>query len=420
MSSHDAEVAPRARAATCGGCGLVCDDITAVVGEGGALKRLERTCPLGDAWFAERVGPVPPPARVDGRETGLEQALDEAAAILAEARAPLVYGLGQTTCETQRVAVALAEAIGAVIDPAGALLDGASGLAYQELGTSTATLGEVRDRAEVVVVWRADPATTHPRLFERMRLPGADRELVVVDQRRTATAERADAFLELRAERDVEVLWTLRALVREEPVAEAAQPDPSLAELAARLRGCRNGAILHHVRGHVEALALHTLVRDLSRVAHVVAVTLRRESNAAGAHDVLAWQTGYPAAVSFATGYPRAEPEQLSAAAVLARGDADAALVVASDPLDHMPAEAAERLRSIPVVSVDARETRTAAAARVAFTTAAPGVHRAGVVHRLDGVPVPLRAVLGSSRPSDEEVLMRIAERVARAREGAA
>ena len=420
MPLPDAAAAPRARAATCGGCGLVCDDITAVVGEGGGLERLERTCPLGDAWFAERVGPVPPPARVDGRETGLERALDEAAAIFAEARAPLVYGLGQTTCETQRVAVALAEAIGAVIDPAGALLDGASGLAYQELGTSTATLGEVRDRAEVVVVWRADPATTHPRLFERMRLPGADRELVVVDQRRTATAERADAFLELPAERDVEALWTLRALVREEPVAEAAQRNPSLAELAARLRGCRNGAILHHVRGRVEALALHTLVRDLSRVAHVVAVTLRRESNAAGAQDVLAWQTGYPAAVSFAGGHPRANPGELSAAAVLERGETDAALVVGSDPLDHLPPAAAERLRSIAVVSVDARDTATAGAARVAFTPAAPGVHRPGVVHRLDGVPVPLRAPLQSSRRSDEEVLAAIAERIARAPEAAA
>jgi formylmethanofuran dehydrogenase subunit B len=417
MPSHDDTGGPGARAATCGGCGLVCDDITAVVGEGGGLERLIRTCPLGDAWFAERVAPAPPPARVDGREAGLEEALDQAAEVLARARAPLVYGLGQTTCETQRAAVALAEAIGAVIDPAGALLDGASGLAYQALGGSTATLGDVRDRAQVVVVWRADPATTHPRLFERLRLPGADRELVVVDTRRTATAQQADTFLELAPDRDVEALWTLRALVREEPVADASEPDPPLGELAVRLRGCRNGAILHHVRGHLVALALHALVRDLSRDAHIVAVTLRRECNAAGAQDVLAWQTGYPGAVSFATGRPRANPGELTAAAVLERGEADAALVVGSDPLEHLPPAAGERLRSIPVVSVDARDTATAGAARVAFTTAAPGVHRPGVVHRLDGVPVPLRAVLRSSRKSDEEVLQAIAERVARARE---
>jgi formylmethanofuran dehydrogenase subunit B len=403
MPSHD-------RSATCGGCGLVCDDITAVVGDDGGLERLIRTCPLGDAWFAERVAPAPPIARVDGREAGLEHALDQAAAILTRARVPLVYGLGQTTCEAQRTAVALAEAIGAVIDPAGPLLDGASGLAFQARGASTATLGDVRDRADVVVVWRADPVATHPRLLERLRLPDASRELVVVDERRTATAAEADSFLELPASRDVEALWTLRALVREAPVAS----EPPLDDLAARLRGSRYAAILHHVHGHVEALGLHALVRDLCRVTHAVAVTLRHEGNAAGAEDVLAWQTGYPAAVSFTAGHPRANPGELSAAAVLERGEADAALVVGSDPLEHLPQQAADRLRAIPLVSVDARDTTTAGAARVAFTTAAAGVHRPGVVHRLDGVPVPLRALLASSRPSDEEVLGAIAGRVAR------
>jgi formylmethanofuran dehydrogenase subunit B len=174
------------------------------------------------------------------------------------------------------------------------------------------------------------------------------------------------------------------------------------------------------VRGHVEVLALHALVRDLCRVTHIVALMLRREGNAAGAEDVLAWQTGYPAAVSFARGHPRASPGELDAAAVLERGEADAALVVGSDPLEQLPPAAAERLRAIPVVSVDPRDTATAAAARIAFTTAAPGVHRAGVVHRLDGVPVPLRSPLASSRPSDDEVLAAIAERLARPREALA
>lgn len=408
------------RRATCAGCGLVCDDITAVVEDGGGIERLERTCPLGDTWFAERAAPAAPAARLDGREVGVDEALDAAAELLAGARAPLVYGLGQATCEAQRAAVALAEALGATIDPAGPLLDGAGGLAFQARGASTATLGEVRDRAEVVVIWRADPARTHPRLFERLRLPREDRVLVVVDERRTATAEHADVFLKRPADRDVEALWMLRAFARDEPQPAAAEPAAPLGELATRLRGARNAAILHHVRGHVEALALHALVRDLCRVSHVVAVTLRHEANAAGAEDVLAWQTGYPSAVSFAGGHPRASPGELSAAALLERGDVDAALVVGSDPLEHLPPAAAEHLRAIPVVAVDARDTATAGAARVAFTTAAPGVHRAGVVHRLDGVPVPLRAVLDSERPSAEEILDGIAARVAGHDEAAA
>jgi formylmethanofuran dehydrogenase subunit B len=87
---------------------------------------------------------------------------------------------------------------------------------------------------------------------------------------------------------------------------------------------------------------------------------------------------------------------------------------VASDPLGHLPAAAAERLRSIPVVTIDAVDTATARAARIAFTTAAPGLHEPGVVHRLDGVPVPLRAVLESAYPSDREILTAIAGRIER------
>ena len=96
----------------------------------------------------------PPVARVDGQPVSVEEASDAAAAILKQARAPLVYGLGGTSCEAQRRAVAIADATGAVLDPAGG---SGAGLAYAAIGSSTATFGEIRDRAELVVVWRADP-----------------------------------------------------------------------------------------------------------------------------------------------------------------------------------------------------------------------------------------------------------------------
>jgi formylmethanofuran dehydrogenase subunit B len=113
--------------ATCAGCGCACDDIEATVAEG-RLAGLTRTCALGDAWFAERSGDRPPVARIEGRAVEVDEAADAAAAILRQARAPLVYGLGQTSCEAQRRAVALAEAVGAIVDPAGG---GAAGLGDQ-------------------------------------------------------------------------------------------------------------------------------------------------------------------------------------------------------------------------------------------------------------------------------------------------
>jgi formylmethanofuran dehydrogenase subunit B len=375
-----------------------------------------RTCPLGDAWFAER--DAGPPASIEGRAASVEDAANAAAAILARARAPLVYGLGQTSIEAQRRAVALAEAAGAIVDPGGGR--GAS-LAHQALGSSTATFGEIRDRAELVVAWRADPAVTNPRLLGRLRLDRAAREaraLVVVDERRTATAEEADAFVELDAAQDLEALWALRALVAGAPLDgdRVGEPLEALRGLAERLRGAEHVALLYGagVAGdELGALALFSLVRDLAREFHAVTLGLRGEGNARGAEDVLAWQTGFPAAVSFARGHPRANPGELSAAALLERGEVDAALVVASDPLAHLPAAAAQRLRELPTVVVDARATATAQAARVAFAAAADGIEVPGTVHRMDGVPIPLRAPLAGARAgSIEDVLTAIAGRL--------
>ena len=387
----------------------------------GALERVEGTCELGDAWFGERTADAPPPARVDGREVDFAYAVEVAAAILTEARLPLVCGLGQTDCESQRAAVSLAEAAGAVIDPAGPLLDGAAGAASQANGLSTATFGDLRDRAELVVVWRADPVASHPRLLPRLRLDragrAAERTLVVLDAQHTATADEADEFIELPPELEFEALWAMRALVRDVPLDRelAAQlPLDALEQLVGRLRACGYGGVLHGPAGYVNALALLVLVRDLAASAHVVALPLRRHGNARGAEDVLAWQTGYPAAVSFARGHPRARPGEFSAADLLERGEADAALVVGFDALRHLPPGAAGHLRRIPTVVVDPRATETAAAARVAFATAAGGVQREGTAHRMDGVPVTLRAPLESERVGDGEVLAAIEARIAR------
>ena len=128
--------------------------------------------------------------------------------------------------------------------------------------------------------------------------------------------------------------------------------------------------------------------------------------------DVLAWQTGYPAAVSFAAGHPRSSPGELSAPALLERGEVDAALVVASDPLQHLSGAAADHLRELPTVVIDARATTTSQAARVAFATAADDIEVPGTVHRMDGVPIPLRAPLPTERPGVEDVLAAIGARL--------
>ena len=57
-----------------------------------------------------------PDALVDGKPATVDEAVEAAADYLYRADMPLVYGLSNVTCETQREAVALAELIGGVVD----------------------------------------------------------------------------------------------------------------------------------------------------------------------------------------------------------------------------------------------------------------------------------------------------------------
>jgi formylmethanofuran dehydrogenase subunit B len=102
--------------ATCTFCGCVCDDIE-LHSDAERIVETKRACILGESWFknhtAERLYPD---ALIDGQPATLDDAVEAAAEHLYNAHLPLVYGLSNVTCETQREAVALAELIGGVVD----------------------------------------------------------------------------------------------------------------------------------------------------------------------------------------------------------------------------------------------------------------------------------------------------------------
>jgi formylmethanofuran dehydrogenase subunit B len=143
--------------ATCTFCGCVCDDMILTV-EGERITHAKNACVLGKAWFNEHTIEQRPFAVIGGREATTAEGVEAAAQILAKARFPIIYGLSDTTCEAQRVAVAIADRIGANIDTTTSVCHGPSGIAFQSSGESTATLGEVRNRADLVIYWGGNPA----------------------------------------------------------------------------------------------------------------------------------------------------------------------------------------------------------------------------------------------------------------------
>lgn len=430
MSEDNVKVIPNA---TCTFCGCVCDDMVLTVDvQQHKITKSQNACVLGKAWFKEHSVEERPFALIGGREASTEEGIEEAAQILANARFPIIYGLSDTTCEAQKVAVSIADMIGGNLDTTTSVCHGPTGIAFQGIGESTATLGEIKNRADLVIFWGGNPAEAHPRLFTRyavttkgMHVPNGrkDRTVVLVDVRRTASTPVADIFLQVKPRSDFEVLWALRALVKGQRIDPSIEQRTGIAlavleDLVTRMKNCQFGAFLFGMgltmnRGrHFNAGALLALATDLNEFTHFVAAPVRGHGNVTGADNVVSWQTGYPFGVNFSRGFPRFGPGEFTTVDVLSRGDADAAMIIASDPASNFPQPAIEHLKRIPVITLDPKTTITSQLARVAFTTATYGINTSGTVYRMDNVPITLRPAFDSPYPSDEDILTGIQTRV--------
>lgn len=406
----------------CTVCGCVCDDLKMTVFQN-RVVRAEGACRLAENWFLTRHEHRPAAAEIEGRPAEFHTAVNHAAGILRHSRAPLIYGLSRSSTEGQRAAIALGDRLGGTVDTTASMCHAPSILALQAVGESTCSLGEIRNRADLVIFWGSDPLVTHPRHMERYSvdpqgefLPNgrSDRYVIVADTRRTESAERADQFLKVEDGRDFDVLWTLRSLVLGKPVDSATQcgaPLKELVELAERMKTCRCGVVFFGLGlsrsgiGHLNVTALLTLVRDLHRFTRFHARRMRVQGDVTGADSVLCWQTGFPFSVNFAKGYPRYDPLEFSAHEILMRGETDAVVLVGSETLRQFRPEALEFLRRVPTICLDHAGVAPDFTPTVRFTTAVYGIDREGTAYRMDEVPIPLRAFLTSEYPDDATVL---------------
>ena len=367
----------------CTCCGLMCDDLALTVAEE-RVTALSPACPLAERTLIDAArGQRLAACFVDGRPATVEQGLARAAETLQAARAPLVTGLARATVEAQRLAATIADRLGGLIVPTDDSGRSESHETMPSIGGVTATLGEIAERSELLVLWGVDLPTNHPRLLERL---GKGKTVVAVDSPDAASAS------------------TLRAIIRKQSIEGA--PD-RLRLLAEQLATARYPAIL--CSPCVTDSLVH-LLRDLHAHAdrRAVALELSGGGNLVGAAQVLAWQTGFPAAVSFARGYPEHLPGEADAPAILDRGAADALLVVGADPLPHMPSAAQDHWRRIPTIVLDDRATATAAAATVALGVARFETETAGAVFRTDGVALPLRPAITPPLPPLDFVLQQL------------
>ncbi len=420
----------------CPFCGCLCDDIEILVSEN-KIEKVKHACRIGTAKFLRannnnrRTKPYVK-AEEGLREVRLEEAVKKAAEILRNANKPLLYGWSSTSCEAQRLGVAIAEEVGGAIDATVTVCHGPSILAIQSVGFPTITLGECKNRADLVIYWGANPQVAHPRHMSRytcftrgfFRERGQkDRHLVVVDVRKTDTARLAGTFVQVRPNEDYELVSALRTIVNGNDIdceEVAGVPGDEIRALADKMMNCHFGVLFFgqgltqsygKIRNIDNAISL---TRDLNRHTKFSLMPMRGHYNVTGFDEVLTWQTGYPFAVDFSRGYPRYNPGDTTTIDLLLHGEVDAALVVASDPVAHFPAKAVKHLSKIPLIAIDPHWTPTTELADVVIPSAIVGIETEGTAYRMDTVPLRMRKVLEPPDGilTDEAVLERILKRI--------
>lgn len=402
---------------TCLGCGLLCDDVTVAV-RGNGVADLLPACALGSAWLGS--GLAADRIRAAGKDVSFEAAIAAATSLLAGSRGRVLVYLGPgLTIEALKPAVAIADRLHGATDTATSAAAAAGILAGQRRGRAAATLGEIKNRSDLVLFWGADPARTHPRLIDRLvnakgtHVPDgrASRTVVSVRIGADGAVDGVDTSLQLPATVELAALSILRAIVVGGPAPGAAAGIAGLPELAARLVAAKYVTIVaggedgDSARPSQRAEGLIALAQALNGPTRAALYTLRSGDNRNGVEALLTWQAGFPFAVDFRGGAPSYSPDR--------RGLDDLASVDVALVLGDWRTVPGTALTGVPTVVIGPGASEAPGNPRVAIDTGRAGIHEGGTAYRMDDIPLPLTPALDASRTA-AMVVSALAEAVER------
>jgi len=409
-------------------CGCVCDDIELKI-RNNRIVSCENGCLLCSAKFLANNRLISPIRKTAEGWTKIsyEEAIRLTADILVEAERPLLFGWSGTYGEAQCIGVSIAELIGGVIDNCSSECHGPSIMAIQEVGHPGCTLGQIRNRADVIIYWGSNPIASHPRHMSRystytdgffLENSFMNRTVIVFDVRKTETAKIADEFVRIKSGGDYAVFSALRAIIQGKvdviPDTVAGVKKEELVRIAGIMRRAKFGTFFtgigltqsrgkyKNVRNAIE------LVDELNRHTKYTLTPMRGHWNVSGTNQTFTYMTGYPYAVDFAHGVAYYNPGETSAIDMLSRKEVAACIIIGSDPGAHFPRACNEHLATIPTIVIDPFPIMSTAVAALHIPVAMTGVDAEGAAYRMDAVPLWMKKVMEPTQPDDAEILRRI------------
>ena len=348
-------------------------------------------------------------AWIGSREASLEDALGEAATLLAASDCP-VFSI-DSDVHAARAALSLARQVGAVCDCPDAGRTAAEAAFLNQAGGIFVTPGETRRRADLLVVlgdlpahgWKlcadlagstADLSGGVPRRFSTVGQDGGPLSGTGVPGLSVASAGDDLAC----------VLAALRAVLAGRRVTR--EPD-NIAALATALKEARYPVLVAsgHGLGAMEMEMAQGIVSDLNEKWRAAMLLIPSSETGWGASLAATWMTGFPLRVSLAGETTRFDPWVFDVTRMVSEGEADLHLWIAPDT----SAPPSGNARLITLTTSDAPQPEVAVSIRVGV----PGRdHSAAMFTSETGTFVACPAGAPSMLPSAARVLRAITDRL--------
>jgi formylmethanofuran dehydrogenase subunit B len=405
----------------CPFCGMLCDDLE-IARTGKQLKVRKGGCGRAIAGFERKLPAAKP--KVKGKDVDLAEAVKEAAKLIGEAALPLYGGLA-TDVEGMRAAMALAERSGGVVDHAASEAQYRNFKVLQSVGWTLSTLTETRNRADLIIIAGTDVAALHHRFFERIVAPrdsmfgvsAKKRTIVVIGKGLDKAAKAAGVgevvSLPCKPEQVGEVIGALRARLRGFTLNKLDIPGVKLADIDSLAERCRKAAYgvvvwapaaFHFPHAELTVDQLAGLIKDFAPTQRFAGLTLGGAEGATTAASVATWQSGYPMRVSYASGAPDFDPDRYAISRMLAEGEGDLLVWIASYSPDLVPLKT-----DIPTIVLGTPGIKLPKSTQVFIPIGTPGVDHAGRLIRVDSVvSLPLKDLGRADLPPAADVLSAI------------
>lgn len=421
---------------TCAFCGCNCDDLDYLV-KNGHVVAVRHACRLGASKIMEDMDQrlmVPMIRNEEGEleEVTWDEALDKAAGLIAGAIRPVFYGWSETSIETMHHGLELGELVGAVLDNQATICHGPSIQAVQNVGYPIFTLGEGKNRADMVVYTGSNAMNSHPRHMARystfprgyFRPRGRyDRTVVTMDPKYSDTAKMSDVWVGFEQNGDYEFYNAIRAVLKGKELKKdviSGIPKEDIYELTEKMKNAQFGTLyfglgLTHTLSKQRNIDIAIqMIADLNKYSKWVLMPMRGHFNVNGFNIFMAYETGFPYGVDFSRGYQRYMNGETNTIDLLTRKECDVFMVIAADPGAHYPGGAVKHLAEIPVIQIDIHWGPSTEIADVVLPGSFIGVEAAGTSYRMDGVPIYMKKAIDKPETcrDDEWIVKELLERV--------